>query len=421
MLAIHKTSLDLLATVLPPDARERCTVFFWDGAIVPAREPSAFGLHLNEPWALREALTPPIDRNTARAIASGEIELSGNLEYAIAALYANLSQVSLRRSLRALTLALRLPSAGSQVVDGVRARLRGRAHSLDRDRAAIGFHYDQPIDFYRAFLDPELVYSCGYFERDGIDLAAAQIAKIDYVLRKAGVRPGDRILDIGCGWGALVIRAAEAFGATALGVTLSESQHAEANRRIAERGLADRVTVELRDYRALDAAPFDAVVSIGMAEHVGRERLADYFAATYRLVRPGGLFVNHAISDQSDGRRKRKADAFIAEYVFPDGELIPIGESLVAAERAGFEVRDVENLREHYHRTLRAWNDRLYAHRDAAMRAGGEPAYRIYRTYLAGSGVGFSKGKLGLHQSVLAKPTAWGAVDIAMTRAHLYR
>jgi cyclopropane-fatty-acyl-phospholipid synthase len=299
--------------------------------------------------------------------------------------------------------------------------LRGRAHTPERDRAAISYHYDHPLAFYRTFLDENLVYSCAYFEDAEAGLEAAQLAKLDYVFRKVRLRPGQRLLDIGCGWGALAIRAAEKFGAHVLGVTLSETQLAEARRRIAERGLQERVRVELLDYRRIDARePFDAIVSVGMAEHVGRDHLAEYFATAFKLLRPGGLFMNHAISDQSDGRRKRKPDAFIARYVFPDGELIPIGETLEVAERAGFEVRDVENLREHYHRTLHLWNERLLAGRDAAARAGGEAAYRIFRTYLAGSALAFSRGSLGLHQSLLAKPAKSGYVDIAPTRHELY-
>jgi cyclopropane-fatty-acyl-phospholipid synthase len=253
------------------------------------------------------------------------------------------------------------------------------------------------------------------------DLEAAQLAKLDYVLRKVRLRPGQRLLDIGCGWGGLVIHAAERFGAKVLGVTLSEPQCAETMRRITERGLQDRASVALRHYRELiGTEPFDAIVSVGMAEHVGRQHLPDYFALAHKLLKPGGLFLNHAISDQSEKRRKRKPDAFIARYVFPDGELIPIGATLDVAERAGFEVRDVENLREHYQKTLQLWNARLLEHRIDAQRFAGEAVYRIFRTYLAGSALAFARGRLGLHQSILAKPTHLGAVDIAPTRRELY-
>jgi cyclopropane-fatty-acyl-phospholipid synthase len=300
------------------------------------------------------------------------------------------------------------------------ARRRGRIHSRSRDRAAIDFHYDQPAEFYRSFLDGDMVYSCAYWD-DGIEsLEDAQSAKLDYILHKLRLRAGERLLDIGCGWGALLVRAAQRFGATALGITLSGKQHDEARRRIAAAGAADSARVELRDYRELGDERFDKIVSVGMFEHVGRSHLREYFRAAYRALRPGGLFLNHGISDQSEGRKDGKVRGFMRRFVFPDGELVAAGDALAIAERVGFEVRDVENLREHYVRTLRAWIGNLERNRDAAVSAAGERAYRLWRLYLAGSAQGFRVGRLGVFQSLLARPNPDGRVELPPTRRELY-
>jgi cyclopropane-fatty-acyl-phospholipid synthase len=266
-----------------------------------------------------------------------------------------------------------------------------------------------------------LVYSCAYWDDSIESLDDAQAAKLDYTLRKLRVRPGDRILDIGCGWGALVIRAAQRFGAQALGITLSRAQCDEAQRRIARAGVSDRARVELRDYRDLHGERFERIVSIGMFEHVGRARFAEYFRAAYDALHPGGLFLNHAISDQSVGRRSWRDRGFIDRFIFPDGELVTVADALQVAERTGFEVRDVENLREHYARTLRAWVSNLERNRDAAIAAAGEQIYRLWRLYLAGSAQGFSIGRLGVFQSLLGRPHADGSVDIPATRRELYK
>ena len=277
----------------------------------------------------------------------------------------------------------RLPKPGLPALH--EASLHGRAHTPARDRAAIGFHYDQPVEFYASFLDPQLVYSCAYYD-EGVDsLEAAQSAKLDHTLRKLRLRPGERLLDIGCGWGALAITAARDFGARAMGITLSRRQYEEAKRRIAAASLGDRVRIELRDYRELRGERFDKIVSVGMFEHVGRARFAEYFRAAFDSLRPGGLLLNHAIADQSPKRKGYKASGFLGRYIFPDGELVPVSEALGAGERAGFEVRDVENLREHYERTLRAWLSNLESNRAAAITAAGAESYRLWRLYLGGS------------------------------------
>jgi cyclopropane-fatty-acyl-phospholipid synthase len=234
------------------------------------------------------------------------------------------------------------------------------------------------------------------------------------------LRPGERLLDIGCGWGALVVHAARHFGAYVLGVTLSERQVEEAQRRIKGAGVEERARVERWDYRQLPDTTFDKIVSIGMVEHVGRDRLPEYFAGAYRLLKPGGLFLNHGIANQNRTIKDGKASGFIGHFIFPDGELVDISDMLQFGERAGFEVRDVENLREHYMRTLRAWVQNLERNRETAIAVAGEQSYRAWRLYMAGSAQGFRTGRMGVVQSLLAKPGRDGKVEIPATRGDLY-
>lgn len=390
---------------------------FWDGTFVPAQRAQRFTLRITDPGALRTAFTPPIDLNAGRAFTAGLLDVEGDMEAAADVMLYAMRHTSLPKMLRSALLLRRLPRAPLPKLR--EAHLRGKRHSVARDRAAIGFHYDQPVEFYRAFLDRNLVYSCAYFD-DGItDLDEAQRAKIDYTLRKLRVQPGERLLDIGCGWGALVVRAATEFGANVLGVTLSERQVREGTRRIAEAGIGERAAIRLIDYREVPATEFDKIVSIGMFEHVGRDKLAEYFSQALKLLRPGGLFLNHGIAVQQRLRHGR-AGGFMGRFIFPDGELVRISDALEFAENAGFEVRDVENLREHYVQTLRAWVSNLERNRDIAAAAAGEQSYRAWRLYMAGSAQGFRTGRIGVYQSLLAKPAAGGEIDIPATRRDLY-
>ncbi|MGH7706940.1 MAG: class I SAM-dependent methyltransferase [Vulcanimicrobiaceae bacterium] len=395
------------------------SVRLWNGSVVPARGQERFVFRVETPYALRAALAPPLDLSPGRAFVQHAIDVDGDLESAIDRILGAVRRLTPARIAQLAAMVARLPRP-PQARDERTATLRGARHSRARDAAAIGFHYNQPIEFYASFLDPNLVYSCAYFD-DGIDdLGAAQIAKIDHVLRKLRVAPGERLLDIGCGWGALVIRAAEKFGARAHGITLSRSQYEEAARRIQARGLGDRATVELCDYRSVQAE-YDKISSIGMVEHVGRERLAEYFEVAYRSLRPGGLFLNHGISDQEPGRRGARASGFIDRYVFPDGDLLPIATRLLTAERTGFEVRDVESLREHYARTLRTWVRNLERNADAAIAVSDERTWRIWRIYMAGSAQGFASGRLSVFQSLLERPMRDGRTSLPSTRRDLYR
>ncbi len=410
-------SLAILRIMFGPRFGRKFGVVLWDGATIEPADVPVFTLRINEPYALRAAFTPPLDLNPGRAFATKWIDIEGDIEAAIDEIEAAMNRITRWSLPRIFSLLLRLPPPPRDALPA--AHLRGKRHTPERDAAAIGFHYDQPLAFYQSFLDERMVYSCGYWD-DGVEtVGEAQIAKIDYTLRKVRLAPGERLLDIGCGWGALVIRAAQRFGAHALGITLSEAQHDEAQRRIAAAGVADRVRVERRDYRDVRGETFDKVVSVGMVEHVGRERLDHYFRAAYDALRVGGLFLNHGIGQQSRDGRGYRVGGFMARYVFPDGDLIGIDAVLRGAERAGFEIRDVENLREHYARTLRAWYANLDANRERAIAATDERTFRIWRMYLAGSARNFWRGQMGLFQTLLAKNTG-GPAAIPATRRDLY-
>ena len=264
-----------------------------------------------------------------------------------------------------------------------------------------------------------MVYSCGYFQTPSDDLDLAQRQKLDYICRKLRLKPGEKLLDIGCGWGGLVIHAARDYGVQALGVTLSERQLGFARERILQEGLAERCEVRLLDYRDVEGSgAYDKLASIGMVEHVGSSRLREYFQHAYRLLRSGGVFLNHGIG-RAGNRPAPQRPTFTDVYVFPDGELVPLATTLQAAEEEGFEVRDLENLREHYALTLHHWLRRLEGHAEEARRVADEVKYRIWRLYLAGSEYYFRSGKLDLYQTLLVKNDV-GRSGLPLTREDWY-
>lgn len=286
-----------------------------------------------------------------------------------------------------------------------RSRVR---HQLHMDAEQIAFHYDVSDDFYALWLDPRRVYSCAYFRDEGMTLAQAQEAKLDHVCRKLMLREGERFLDIGAGWGGLLLWAAENYGVKAQGITLSKNQHAHVNRLIDERGLRGRVTMEFRDYRLLpEHEPYDKIASIGMFEHVGRAHLRAYFDKIWRLLKPGGLLMNHGITTGGPHNQPLGAGMgdFIDRYIFPGGELLHASHVLKVMSEAHLEALDVENLRPHYARTLWAWSDGLEANLDRARELTSDRVVRAYRLYLAGCAMSFERGWISLHQILASRPS----------------
>lgn len=300
------------------------------------------------------------------------------------------------------------------------AFMRGRQHSLKRDRAAIAYHYNLSNDFYSLWLDPTMTYSCAYFKDAANSLAQAQQDKLEHICRKLRLKPGQRLLDIGCGWGGLAIYAATHYGVEVLGITLSHAQAELANQRVAEAGLQGKVRIIEKDYRELnEKGGFDVLVSVGMFEHVGAANLQTYFKKALDLLKPGGVFLNHGIGT-GIVQKKVKGPTFIDTYVFPDGELVLINETLKAAEGAGLEVRDVESLREHYQLTLQHWSRNLVANSAKAIEYVGEPTFRVWKLYLAASAYGFGSNWLSIYQTLLVKTDQEGATGLPLTRADWY-
>jgi cyclopropane-fatty-acyl-phospholipid synthase len=293
---------------------------------------------------------------------------------------------------------------------------RGHRHSQTRDAKAVSHHYDVGNDFYRLFLGPSMTYSCARFIDNGATLEDAQAAKHELVCQKLGLdtQPGARLLDVGCGWGSMAIHAASRHGTKVVGITLSQAQVDMARQRVAEAGLEDQIEIRLQDYRTLHEERFDAISSVGMFEHVGTSQIAAYFKVLWGLLGPGGRLLNHAIS--TPGGSKIRSRTFIGRYVFPDGELIDVAEVVLAMQRAGFEVRDVESLREHYTRTLHAWVDNLEANWDAAVARAGLGRSRIWHLYMAASANGFEDGGLAIHQVLGVQRSAEGHSGMPATR-----
>ncbi|WOB08910.1 class I SAM-dependent methyltransferase [Piscinibacter gummiphilus] len=292
----------------------------------------------------------------------------------------------------------------SNLTRTVKSRVR---HQLDADARQVQFHYDVSDDFYALWLDERRVYSCAYWKDPAMTLDGAQAAKLDHICRKLMLREGERFLDIGAGWGGLLLWAAEHYGVRADGITLSKNQHAHVNRLIDERGVRGRVTMTLCDYRDLpEAEPYDAIASVGMFEHVGHANLPVYFHQVRRLLKPGGLLMNHGIT--AGGTRNHQLGAgmgdFIERYIFPGGELVHLSHVLKVTSEAALEPVDVENLRPHYARTLWAWSDRLEAHLARAREFTRESVVRAYRLYLAGSAMSFEQGWISLHQVLATRP-----------------
>ncbi len=433
----------ILDQLFPPP--RNFSIDLWGKAELPAEGTSQFTLILNHPGALRRMLTPPIELSAGEAYIYGDFDIDGE----IYTLYSLLDGLLSRNFTPAETARLvrevqRLPNTGPERnIIRKPAKLSGRLHSPERDQQAIRFHYNVGNDFYAVWLDRQMQYSCGYFPTGAENIDTAQENKIEYICRKLHLKPGERLLDIGCGWGGLAIAAAKNYGVNVVGVTLSDNQAAYAQEKVARLGLSGKVQIDMTDYRQLDKESFDKIVSVGMFEHVGRTHLPEYFFHVYKLLKPGGLFLNHGISRRAndsdlsllkglDGnhripnlarssfeRRILGLGTFSQHYIFPDGELVPVSEANLIAEACGFEVRDVENLRPHYALTLRNWVKRLEEHRTQAEILVGESVYRTWRLYMSFSAIQFEQWQIAVNQSLLARPVD-GKVKLPLTRADLY-
>ena len=363
----------------------------------------------------------------AEAYFRGDLDIEGDF-FAALHLKDHLDAIrmSWRDRLGTLMPALRLQiiARAAGAATARRASLNARAvrqHSRNENREAIQFHYDVSNEFYALWLDEAMVYSCAYFERAGDSLEQAQYAKLDHICRKLLLKPGDAFLDIGCGWGALLIHAARHYGVRAHGVTLSRHQFELARTRIAQAGLDTRVTVALQDYRDIqDAEVYDKVASVGMFEHVGLKNLPVYLSTVQRLLKPAGLFLNHGITHYMEGwDKKTLSTEFINRYIFPDGELDTMSHIQRGMERAGFEIADVEALRPHYALTLRHWVARLEQHHAQALQYVNESTWRVWRLYMAACALEFESGEIGVYQLLASKRTA-RAASLPLTRRHLY-
>ena len=411
---------EFLDALLGEYPRRDFQVRLWDGTVWGAETQPRFTLVLKHSGALREMFSSPSELTLGEAYIYDDFDIDGDIETAFdLSDYLLVQERSLWESLDLKERLAKLPKsdrsrAGIHLVD-----FGGKVHSKERDRQAVHYHYDLPAEFYELWLDARMVYSCAYFSKPDEDLDSAQLHKLDHVCRKVRLRSGEHLLDIGCGWGALIMHAAAHYGAECVGITLSVPQAEVARELLRAAGLNDRCRVEVSDYRDIDHdRQYDKIVSVGMFEHVGEALLREYFHSAWNLLRPGGVFLNHGISHSATYHRR--GASFTDRYVFPDGDLVPISTSLRAAELSGFEVRDVESLREHYALTLHHWLKRLESHAEEARQITSDTTYRIWRLYMAGSAHGFRSGRLNVYQTLLAKP-ANGRSGLPLTRDDWYQ
>lgn len=383
-----------------------------------------FSLVFRSPKAFRDMVLSRHPLNLVESYFLGLVDIDGDL-YSALRLRHYLASLQLSLADKAMLVAKaltirpdRTESDGSRKWAKSLGQRLGLVDGKELNRNAIAFHYDVSNDFYALWLDERMVYSCAYYEDAGQSLEQAQCNKLDHICRKLRLKPGERLLDIGCGWGALVCWAAEHYGVEAHGITLSRNQYEHAQQTIRQRGLEDRVTVELTDYRDLDGE-YDKLASVGMFEHVGLKNLSIYFAVANRVLKPGGLFLNHGITSDEGGWKKNVATEFINRYVFPDGQTETVGTVQRFMEEAGLEIHDVEALRHHYALTLREWVRRLERRREAALEHVPESVYRIWRLYMAASAMQFEAGNTGVYQ-ILASRRAPSASPVPLTRRDLY-
>jgi cyclopropane-fatty-acyl-phospholipid synthase len=409
---VGPTAADVLAPItrrLAADGAQGWpfNVRLWDGSEIPSPAECAPTLVVRSRQALKRVLREPNELGLARAWVAGELDIEGGIERGLAAAE-SLRHLRLGAwdRVAVLAAALRLGAVRSRrlPVPVSEARLTGRRRSKRRDKAAIAYHYDIPDAFYELVLGPTRGYTCGYYADLDESLDVSQIRKFDRVCEKLELQPGDRLLDIGCGWGSLMIRAAHQYGARAVGVTISESQAEEVRRRIRAAGVSDQCEVRLCDWREIEDGPYDKIASVEMVEHVGGKNLPAFFAKARSLVAPGGTVFTQVMVRGT--ARRFKDNRFITRYVFPDSELVPFPQLLDAMTAAGLEIRNLESLRAHYPPTLRAWAANLNTHREQAIELIGIERVRVWDIYLAASMLAFERGALSVHQILAAAPPA---------------
>jgi cyclopropane-fatty-acyl-phospholipid synthase len=390
------------------------SIRFWDGwqwTSIPGSEP-AYTIVLHNAKALHTFMASPNEIDLAEAFIHGDLDVEGD----IFSVFSMVEQVLSRPEKQRERIAAKLAQTAFRVRQWV---AHGPRHSKAKDRAAIAYHYDQPVEFFRPWLGESLAYSCAYFRDSSDSLDAAQEHKLALVCQKLRLRPRERFLDIGCGSGSLPLYAAVRHGASALGVTVSRRQYDEASRRIARSNLGNRCGIVLCDYRELGSAAraFDKIASVGMFEHVGLDNLRRYFRTARGWLRPGGVFLNHGIARAYHSPPRK--NSFIDRYVFPDGQLVTLSETIKAAEAEGLEIRDVENLREHYELTLRSWVAGLRANASELLRHLSQETYRIWLLYVAGSAAAFHSGDIAVYQVLLSRPDK-GLSHLPLTREDWY-
>lgn len=382
-------------------------VRFWDGSRLFAGDPAAPTVVVRAPEAVAHLLRRPGELGIGRPWVLGLVDLEhGDVEDALRrGQDARGLQFTTRDKLDALRAAARIGALRPAPLPEAEAKVHGRRHQADRDAESVQYHYDISNDFYRLVLGPSMVYSCAYWDGTVEDtLERAQERKLDLICRKLRLQEGERLLDVGCGWGSLVLHAARHYGVQAVGITASKEQAELARERVREAGLEDRIEIRIQDYRAVVDGPFDKIASVGMYEHVGAKALPTYARQLYDLLPPGGMLLNHGITRLHDGKTRQAS--FTDRYVFPDGELHRLAVVVDVLESAGFEVRDVESLREHYTRTLRAWSRNLEQHRDEAVADVGFQRERVWRLYMASAAVLFDIGHISIVQTLAVKPGA---------------
>ena len=419
-----QTTLSLLEDLLQETKIRNFAVRLWDGTLWQPQpvEPPTFTLVLQHPGALRNLFLPPTELNFAEAYIYNDIDIEGNIDDLFPLIFQFIYKKwgpveQMRYGARLLSL----PKAGQPRTKDPTQKIKGALHSKERDRQAVTYHYDQSNEFYSLFLDSRMIYTGAYFATPDEDLETAQGRKLEYLCRKLRLRPGERLLDLGCGWGGFSIYAAQHYGVETYGVTLSQPQAEFAQKRIREEGLEGRCRIEVRDYRdVVGSNEYDKIASIGMLEHVGEKQIPNYFKQAWQLLKPGGVMLNHIISSATY-LQSNDDMTFARRYVAPDGEMLPISIPLRIMEQVGFEIRDLECIRGHYVLTNCLWARRLEAHAAEARAVTSEETYRIWRLMLAGWAYTCEIGRNNVYHVLLSKSDEHGRSNLPLTRADWYQ